>query len=402
MKHSFINTGTKSRNLLFATGCVSLIIGFLTAVFTACEDAEYRIKENSVYITDAATAAKSTVVSMEASGADIRVTVRLAKQTDRDVKVRLALDTLILKQFNAGNNTNYLPVPDKYLHWTDSVVATIPAGEIGATLRIHVDNFDTQGKRYAIPLVLRDVVQGNIPLSASQSQFIYSIAKPLITSVPVMKAVDNIGVRAAPTTPWGITTPQWSLEMWVRMSAYSKNNQCIFDNRNEIYIRFGDANSPYNYLQIKFNGDGGRETEKNLEANTWYHWAFVYDGKTLILYRNGDEDFRFEYPPVPGGVVHFDELWWISSGTTYFPDLCAMSQMRLWKTAISQSQIKNNMYYEIDPANPDLIGYWPMNEGTGNTFKDITGNGHDATASVTDNGKSTVQRWEHDIRFDKQ
>jgi hypothetical protein len=86
---------------------------------------------------------------------------------------------------------------------------------------------------------------------------------------------------------------------------------------------------------------------------------------------------------------------------TYFPDLCAMSQMRLWKTAISQSQIKNNMYYEIDPANPGLIGYWPMNEGSGNVFKDITGNGHDATASVTASGASTVQRWEHGVRFDR-
>jgi hypothetical protein len=119
------------------------------------------------------------------------------------------------------------------------------------------------------------------------------------------------------------------------------------------------------------------------------------------VYRNGDEDFRFEYPPVPGGVVHFDELWWISSSPTYFPDLCSMSQMRLWKTAISQSQIKNNMYYEIDPDNANLIGYWPMNEGSGNVFKDATGNGHDATASVTASGAATIQRWEHGIRFDK-
>jgi hypothetical protein len=373
----------------------------LAVTFTACENAEYGTRENSVYMVDAATTAQSSIVPMEASGADIQVIVRLAKQTGQDVKVNLAIDSVILKQFNADNSTNYLPVAEQYFHWIDSAVATIPAGEISTTVKMHVDNFDTGGKRYAVPVVLRNVVQGNVSLSASQSRFVYSIAKPLITSVPVMTAVDDIGVQAGPKTPWGITAPQWSLEMWVRMSAYSKNNQCIFDNRDEIYIRFGDANRPYNYLQIKFNGDGGRETEKDLAADVWYHWAFVYDGKTLVLYRNGEEDFRFEYPPVPGGAVHFNELWWISSGTTYFPDLCAMSQMRLWKTAISQSWIKNNMYYEIDPANPDLIGYWPMNEGSGNVFKDITGNGHDAVASVTASGDSTIQKWEHGVRFDR-
>jgi hypothetical protein len=396
MNYSLKNTVKKSCRLLFALCFLSFFAGF-----TACEDADYKISGNSVYITDAATSAKSAVVSMEAAGADINVIVRLAKQTDRDVKVKLALDSTILKQFNADNNTNYLVAPANYFHWVDSTVAIIPAGEIGVTMRVHVDNFDTKGKRYAVPVVLQSVIQGGVALSASQSRFIYSIAKPLVTSVPVMRAVDKLGVQAAPTTPWGITTPQWSLEMWVRMSGYSINNQCIFDNRNEIYIRFGDANRPFNYMQIKFNDDGGRETQKNLVANTWYHWAFVYDGKTLILYRNGEEDFRFEYPPVPGGVVHFDELWWISSSPAYFRDLCAMSQMRLWKSAISQSQIKNNMYYEIDPTNPNLIGYWPMNEGSGNIFKDITGNGHDATASVTAAGDSTVRKWEHNVRFDK-
>jgi hypothetical protein len=332
----------------------------------------------------------------------VNVTVRLAKKVDNDVKVEVALDSILLKQFNSTNSTNYLLVPEGNFQWVDNKkTVTIPAGEISATLKVHVDNFDTKGKRYALPIVLSGVAQGDVEKSVSQSGFVYVIAKPLITSVPVMKAVDNIGVRAAPTTPWGITTPQWSMEMWVRMSAYSRNNQCIFDNREEIYIRFGDANAPYNYLQIKFLDDGGKQTARDLVGGVWYHWAFVYDGSVLTLYRNGEEDFKVEYPPVPGGLVHFNELWWISSGPAYFPDQCAMSQLRLWKTAISQTQIKNNMYYEIDPDNPDLIGYWPMNEGSGNVFKDVTGNGHDATASVLAPGVSTIQRWEHDVRFDK-
>jgi len=37
-----------------------------------------------------------------------------------------------------------------------------------------------------------------------------------------------------------------------------------------------------------------------------------------------------------------------------------------------------------------------MNEGEGNTFKDITDNGNHAVA-----GSHIVQKWENNIRFDK-
>jgi hypothetical protein len=37
-----------------------------------------------------------------------------------------------------------------------------------------------------------------------------------------------------------------------------------------------------------------------------------------------------------------------------------------------------------------------MDEGSGNIFHDITGNGHDAIA-----GSHILQRWENDVRFDK-
>ena len=72
-------------------------------------------------------------------------------------------------------------------------------------------------------------------------------------SAPVLRG--NAGnVSTLPATDWGITVDAWTLEAWVRMDGYKKNNQAIFTSGSgdhEIYIRFGDANKPYNYLQIK-------------------------------------------------------------------------------------------------------------------------------------------------------
>ncbi|MDR0506191.1 MAG: DUF1735 and LamG domain-containing protein [Dysgonamonadaceae bacterium] len=374
----------------------TFIFGML---FISCNDAEYSVRDNSVYLAQAAAGSKTSSLAMETSGADINITVRLAKKANSDVTVEILPDTAVLVQYNEQNSSNYLAVPrGEYV--LESSRVTIPAGEISATFKVHLNNFETLGKRYAFPVSIGNV-QGGIEKSPSLSSFIYLINKPLIVSVPVMKGYENEGVKVHPNQDWGIRTKEWTIEAWVRMEDYRKNNQAIFSNwgdgLTEVYIRFGDANEPYNYLQVKTLG-GQVETAKDLANQQWYHWAFVYDGTTLTIYRNGEQDVKFN-PPAPqgqGGTVEFQTLVMIGSGATYFPSLCAMSQVRFWKVARTQSQIKNNMYYEVDPASTELIACWPMNEGSGNTFRDITGKGSDAVA-----GSHIIQRWEHNVRFDK-
>lgn len=374
---------------------LSLIIVLFNMLFVVgCDNAEYEVKDNSIYLNDAVGSAKSISLSME-NGIDISIYVRLAKKADQDVEVEIKLNNALLDRYNEMNSSEYYSVPDFQLPADAKVV--IPSGEIGAMYTIRVNDFETGGKQYALGVELGNVIAGGVEKSASQSKFIYLLAKPLIVSVPVMKGANQKRVQAAPGTDWGITTAQWSLEFWSRMSGYTKNNQAIFhtgSSDHEIYIRFGDANRPYNYLQIKTLG-GQVQTPSDLKPHTWYHWAFVYDGTTLTIYRNGEQNVKFDPPRPAGGAVRFDYVKMISSGS-YFPDKCAMSHIRLWKTAISQTQIKNNMYYSANPANADLIAYWPMDEGSGRNFADITGNGHDAEA-----GEGIVTGWEHNIRFDK-
>lgn len=372
---------------------LNFTIALLSIFLMGCDDAEYEVKENSIYLSDAAGLSKSTTLTMD-DGVDINVNVRLAKKADKDVVVEIKLNPSLLEQYNKINNAEYFPVPD--FNIPEGTTVTIPAGEISVVCPIRVEDFDTGGKQYALAVELGNVVSGNIYKSDAQAKYIYLLAKPLNVSVPVLNGQSGM-IKTAPEGDWGITTSQWSLECWARMSAYSINNQAIFNTGSkdhEIYIRFGDANRPYNYLQIKTLG-GQVQTPADLKANQWYHWAFVYDGTTLIIYKNGEEVIKFDPPAPKGGSVRFDYVEMISSGS-WFRDNCAMSQVRLWKTAISQTQIKNNMYYSVNPANTNLISYWPMDEGEGNIFKDITGNGHDATAA-----NNVVKSWEHNIRFDK-
>lgn len=372
---------------------VNFILAFTVTAFIGCENAEYEVKDNNVYLSDATTS-EAKVVVMEGN-INIDVNIRLAKKLDHDVELYIKINPTLLEEYNKANATEYNLIPN--IEIPDKGKVIIPAGEIGALCRIPLADFDMKGKRYAISVELSDVATKGIERSNTLSNFVYLISKPLITSVAVMKGYNEKMVRTAPATLWGITTKEWSLECLTNMSGYSNNNQAIFNmgsKDHEIYIRFGDANSPYNYLQIKTLG-GQVETKRDLEPKKWYHWAFVYDGKTLTVYRDGEFNVKFEPPMPKGGSVRFDYVEMILSGS-YFRDQCKMSQVRLWKKAISRDQIKNNMHFSIDPTNPNLIGYWPMNEGKGNTFADITGNGHNGTAD-----ENILINWEHNIRFDK-
>lgn len=373
----------------------SLIIALSACLFVGCDNADYKAQGNSLYIADAAGTAKASTITMD-GGADINVTVRLAQKLAEDVEVEIGYDPEILTGYNANNGTEYEALSAEQL--PQGVTAVIPAGEISATFQLHIDDLATNGITYAVPLVLGNVLKGNISKSAAQSRFIYVLSKPLNVSVPVMKPNGSENAQTDPDTEWGVSVETYTLEAWVRMSVFSINNQAIFNVRanNELYVRFGDANRPYNYLQVKAHGDGGTETARDWNANQWYHVAIVYNGNELVIYRDGVRIAGKQVPAPKGGMI-INGLQMVSSSSQYFRAECAMSQVRLWNYARSEAEIQNNMFFEVNPKNPNLIGLWPLDEGEGKTFKDATGQNRDMTAGAT-----LIRRWEHDVRFDKK
>lgn len=70
----------------------SIVVAVFAILFIGCETAEYDVKQNSLYIADAATSSKATTVSMEVTGADINIIVRLARKTERAVEVGITMN----------------------------------------------------------------------------------------------------------------------------------------------------------------------------------------------------------------------------------------------------------------------------------------------------------------------
>lgn len=368
----------------------SILIALFILCCVACDNAEYKTKDNSLYFVEAAEA-KAATLTME-DGVDISVAVRLAQKMTEDVEVEITFQPDLLVSYNEENGTEYLSLPEDKL--PQNMKVTIPAGNISGEYTFHIDNFETNGFNYAIPVQLGNVLKGNVTCSDTQGRFIYLLNKPLVVSVPTFNG-SVTSIKAEPAeTDWGLKPEKWTIETWIYMTGFNINNQMFFQAGNqakkyEIYIRYGDANKPYNYLQVKLFG-GQVDTARDLIPNIWYHWAFVWDGTLLTIYRNGEKDVMLTPPTLQDGI-NFDYFRFAGG----MRDQCSMSQIRLWNVARSQNEIKNNMCFGVNPKDPKLIGYWPLDNAENDTFKDITGNGHDAKIPT---GK--IVKWEENVRFD--
>ncbi len=65
-----------------------------------------------------------------------------------------------------------------------------------------------------------------------------------------------------------------------------------------------------------------------------------------------------------------------------------LPEVRVWKKALNQTEIQNNMCY-ITPDNyKDMIAYWRFNDGAdAEVIKDWTGNGWDLSLSGSVTGE---------------
>ncbi|GHT65951.1 hypothetical protein AGMMS50239_26640 [Bacteroidia bacterium] len=383
---------------------LSMIVA-VSGLFAGCNDAEYGIKDNSIYLVEAASTAKSAMAPMMPAGADITVTVRLAKPVAENTEVNIGLSPEELEKYNSENGSFYLCIPLEHTNLGANAKVTVKAGEVAVSKEIHINYFDMQGKRYALPIAINGL-SGNVETSASQSKFIYIVDKKLFVRTPNIKyrISDGPAIEAQPlevTDPsgnksggWNLSLSSYTLEFWARLDKYNSQNFAIFGiygnnsaipDNYEFYLRFGDANSkpnPENGSRnyINWKAWGAQLTGPfELIAQQWNHWAAVYDGTNVILYRNGEEYLKSS-AKYPGSNWIMHTVILITSHTST-NNTMNLSQIRLWKKALSSTQIKSNMYYEADPSHPDLEAYWKMDEGPDNfrnIFHDATGHGHDA------------------------
>lgn len=133
--------------------------------------------------------------------------------------------------------------------------------------------------------------------------------------------------------------------------------------QGEVFLRIFNGS----YQLGSWNNTGDHKVSVAVPAGdlgTWVHLAGVYDGTKWILYRNGVSIGQaidsIGAVPVNGG-------WSIGSRGDLLERSFRgkISAVSLWNTAIDATLIQASMACSLVGFEPGLVGYWPLNEGSG-------------------------------------
>ena len=210
------------------------------------------------------------------------------------------------------------------------------------------------------------------------------------------------------------SSDKFTLEAWIKIenappsdstsgnhsAAYNKDY--IFAKKNDwsLYVINIDGSL---YLEGRFRRDimgnwPDVRSSTTLSTDTWYHVAFTNsksDGR-IRIYINGNLDNSENWTSGGYGLTSTTNpigigasVWnGIDNATNFFDG--EMSDIRFWDDERSQSEI--NYYKNLTlNASSNLKLYYKLNEGSGSTINDLSGNSITGTARGSYQWKSNVQ-----------
>lgn len=116
-------------------------------------------------------------------------------------------------------------------------------------------------------------------------------------------------------------------------------------------------------------------------TDVWHHVAMLApNSNTLELFIDGVSQGT---TATSGSINTTTKAIWFGSN----PDDATvrnikLSDVRVWSTIRTPTQITNNKLIRLAGNESGLLGYWKLNETSGNTADDLTSNNRDATATT--------------------
>ncbi|MCP4097757.1 MAG: LamG domain-containing protein, partial [Planctomycetaceae bacterium] len=177
---------------------------------------------------------------------------------------------------------------------------------------------------------------------------------------------------------------EWSLggpvtvEFWANISSTQAN--CVFsvgnkENPNRFCLYLPDENGQAAWDYGDTHRIGGRTIVKDFHPyiGRWTHVALVSEGrqgKFTAIYLNGVQK-AVETRQSQGPVILLTGLRF---GAWFYHNLFfkgRILEFRIWNRVCAQERIGASMYRTMTGNESGLVGYWPMNEGTGLTVSDL-------------------------------
>ena len=184
-----------------------------------------------------------------------------------------------------------------------------------------------------------------------------------------------------------LTSGAFTLSAWIRPTGWGHKNQGrILDHGGgssggvgwSLHLENKSSKGYPEALRVQINNDSsfnGLSNSDVITLNAWQHVAVTFETGTLTFYVNGIESGISTGVPTPiqrAAPVRIG----MRATDSYRAFEGGMDEVNLWNRALSAQEIQANMNIELSGAEPGLMAYYKVNEGTGQTAYDSTLGGH--------------------------
>ncbi len=182
-------------------------------------------------------------------------------------------------------------------------------------------------------------------------------------------SIDSLGTGSFTLEAWAYARPRTGVLSIIRdihdYSLYVDNE----GNLVAMVFPLGDRASDDGFIRTI--------STVSLSDDQWHHVAAVWNEPTMQLYVDGNPVAS----TVESGGFGLTFPMWIGNDaaapTQGFDGY--IDEVRIWNTARTTADVRSTMFQTVTVTTPNLVGYWPFNEGSGQSTADVTGNGNDGT-----------------------
>ncbi|MCV6636304.1 LamG-like jellyroll fold domain-containing protein [Candidatus Albibeggiatoa sp. nov. NOAA] len=183
-----------------------------------------------------------------------------------------------------------------------------------------------------------------------------------------------------------------TLEAWINVGSTPScgSNACsdqaiignglISEKKYLLDVHGGDRSVPG---KVEFGGSGlstpwlwSATASGVVDDNTWHHIAATYDGSEKKIYIDGELS---KAEATTGNFETTTNPFYIGGLAGSRQTNGIIDEARVWNIARTQAEIQADMYQALQGDEPNLVGYWPFDEGAGTTAHDETNNSNDGT-----------------------
>lgn len=378
----------KKTNRILRAAAVLLL---LTAGFTACQEAD---EYGDAVLMTGTSSDPMVSFAIDALPSSYAVTVSSTVQVSSPLTAHVEIDTSLVDAYNAKMGTNYFPIPEGACTLSTDEV-TIPEGQAVSTsaeVTIVDDSQFVTGRVYVIPVTIKDV---NFPVIEASRTIYLKVSRTIRFKAPYVGDAKMAYQFLLPDPIPSLPVYTWEVKIYAdrfRSSGASGTTRVCSFGGNETSVeggaiddggfkcdqnllRFGEGTDDPNQLHVTTK-QGKMSSNTRFATNRWYAVALVNDGSTLTLYIDGEKDNSITVAPYEyalyGVQIGMPSSGYQSSQLFYG----RLNEMRLWTRALSAREIKASVC-GVDPSTDGLVSYWPMNEGEGTTFYDLSPNKRD-------------------------